>query len=95
MHSDCEQRCTGGSGVVISSISLEDGSTDTKNLLIADSILLILNDAIFIKTSMKANNLKNKEEVDAGGKSDAGGDDYSMFFLRGLISYDEECLISS
>ena len=54
-----------------------------KQRLIANAIVLTLNDAIFIKTNVKTKNLKLKK-VDAGGKNDAHGDDKIMFLLRGV-----------
>ena len=37
----------------------------------ANTMLLIPNHAIFIQTNTKKENLKNKKQIDAGGKHDA------------------------
>ena len=48
--------------------------------LFANAIVPLPNDAIFIKTSMKNKNLKNRKEIDTRRKNDLCRDDKLMFF---------------
>ena len=53
-------------------------------------MLLIQNDATFTEANMEKEKLKNKKEFDAGGKTDACGDDKLMFILTGALVFDRK-----
>ena len=48
--------------------------------LIANVVLTILNDAIFIKRNMRKRMSKSEQKIDAGGKHEASGDDKANVF---------------
>ena len=55
-----------------------------KQRLIANEILLIPDDTIFIQTNMEKETLKTRKKIEARGKNEAGVEDKLMFSLRGL-----------